>query len=145
MAGVTPRSSLMMKYLIGELSKKSHISVDSIRFYEKRGLLQAPQRAPNNYRYYDDQALDQLIFIRHCRELGMSLNEIQALHQLLQHPEQQCNVIDQAIEEHLEHINQKIRQFETFKIQLEQLRERCQSNSTIDHCKIVQTLKEHDH
>ena len=82
---------------IGELAKKSQVSVDSIRFYEKRGVLKAPKRADNNYRYYDDQALDQLIFIRHCRELGMSLNEIETLQQLLEHPEQQCTLVDQAI------------------------------------------------
>ncbi|MEK5794777.1 MerR family DNA-binding transcriptional regulator, partial [Acinetobacter nosocomialis] len=44
----------MMKYLIGELAKKSHVAVDTIRFYEKRGLLQPAKRAENNYRYYDD-------------------------------------------------------------------------------------------
>lgn len=134
----------MMKYLIGELAKKSQVSVDSIRFYEKRGVLKAPKRADNNYRYYDDQALDQLIFIRHCRELGMSLKEIEALQQLLEHPEQQCTLVDQAIEVHLGHINQKIKQFERFKTELQQLRQRCQSSTTIDDCKIVQTLKEHD-
>lgn len=134
----------MMKYLIGELAKKSQVSVDSIRFYEKRGVLKAPKRADNNYRYYDDQALDQLIFIRHCRELGMSLKEIETLQQLLEHPEQQCTLVDQAIEIHLGHINEKIKQFERFKTKLQQLRQRCQSSTTIDDCKIVQTLKEHD-
>lgn len=134
----------MMKYLIGELARKSQISVDTIRFYEKRGLLKSPQRAENNYRYYDDEGLDQLVFIRHCRELGMSLHEIEALNELRRHPQQHCTLVDQAIEAHLGHINHKIQQFEKFKQQLEQLRARCQSSSTIDECKIIQTLKQHD-
>ena len=99
----------------------------------------------HNYRYYDDEALDQLIFIRHCRELGMSLHEIEDLNELRKDPQQQCKVVDQAIEQHLGHINHKIQQFEKFKIQLEQLRARCQSNSNIDDCKIIETLKQHDH
>ncbi|MEQ1104367.1 Cd(II)/Pb(II)-responsive transcriptional regulator [Acinetobacter ursingii] len=135
----------MMKYLIGELAKKSQVAVDTIRFYEKRGLLQPAKRAENNYRYYDDEALDQLIFIRHCRELGMSLHEIEDLNELRKDPQQQCKVVDQAIEQHLGHINHKIQQFEKFKTQLEQLRARCQSNSNIDDCKIIETLKQHDH
>ena len=87
----------MMKYLIGELAKKSQVAVDTIRFYEKRGLLQPAKRAENNYRYYDDEALDQLIFIRHCRELGMSLHEIEDLNELRKDPQQQCKVVDQAL------------------------------------------------
>ena len=82
---------------------------------------------------------------RHCRELGMSLHEIEDLNELRKDPQQQCKVVDQAIEQHLGHINHKIQQFEKFKIQLEQLRARCQSNSNIDDCKIIETLKQHDH
>jgi DNA-binding transcriptional MerR regulator len=60
----------------------------------KKAVIAAPKRANNNYRYYDDQALQQLIFIRHCRELGMSLKEIQEMNELMQHPQDNCAVVD---------------------------------------------------
>ena len=76
--GLTPRSSLMMKikphYLIKDLAKKAQLSPDAIRFYEKKNLIQPSFRAQNHYRYYNDQVLKRLIFIKRCRALNMSLN-----------------------------------------------------------------------
>ncbi len=130
-----------MLYSIGELARKSKISVDSIRFYEKKNLLSLPLRGNNNYRYYDDTALEQLIFIRHCRELGMSLKEIGQLTELLKKPYQQCNTVDQLIEDHLGHIEQKLQRLENFRTKLQQLRQTCRADLTIQDCKIVSGLK----
>ncbi|HAD69434.1 MAG TPA: transcriptional regulator [Acinetobacter radioresistens] len=130
-----------MLYSIGELARKSKISVDSIRFYEKKNLLSLPLRGNNNYRYYDDTALEQLIFIRHCRELGMSLKEIGQLTELLKKPHQQCNTVDQLLEDHLGHIEQKLQRLENFRTKLQQLRQTCRADLTIQDCKIVSGLK----
>ncbi len=130
-----------MLYSIGELARKSKISVDSIRFYEKKNLLSLPLRGNNNYRYYDDTALEQLIFIRHCRELGMSLKEIGKLTELLKKPQQQCNTVDQLLEDHLGHIEQKLQRLENFRTKLQQLRQTCRADLTIQDCKIVSGLK----
>ncbi|EXB83513.1 MerR family transcriptional regulator [Acinetobacter sp. 272263] len=130
-----------MLYSIGELARKSKISVDSIRFYEKKNLLSLPLRGNNNYRYYDDTALEQLIFIRYCRELGMSLKEIGQLTELLKKPQQQCNTVDQLLEDHLGHIEQKLQRLENFRTKLQQLRQTCRADLTIQDCKIVSGLK----
>ena len=103
-----------------------------------------PQRANNNYRYYDDQALQQLIFIRHCRELGMSLKEIQEMNTLLQHPQDNCAVVDELVEAHLGHIQEKIQQLQKFSQQLQQLRQSCNSQACIQDCNIVRTLHQLD-
>ncbi|ENU81897.1 MerR family transcriptional regulator [Acinetobacter sp. ANC 4636] len=133
-----------MFFSIGELAKKSKISADTIRFYEKKQLITAPKRANNNYRYYDDQALQQLIFIRHCRELGMSLKEIQEMNALMLHPQDNCTVVDTLVETHLGHIQDKIQQLQKFSQQLQQLRQSCNSQACIQDCNIVKTLHQLD-
>ena len=67
---------------IGELSKHSDCSIQAIRHYEKLGLLPQTQRSEGNFRLYDTQALQRLLFIKHCRHLDISLVEIKDLIQL---------------------------------------------------------------
>jgi DNA-binding transcriptional MerR regulator len=61
---------------IGELAKRADIKVDTVRYYEKAGLLPPPPRRPNGYRDYGKLHLERLAFIRHCRALDISLEEI---------------------------------------------------------------------
>lgn len=133
-----------MKFTIGELAKKTKLSADAIRFYEKKKLIAPAQRANNNYRYYDEDSLTRLTFIRHCRELGMSLKEIEALHLQLQHPLNNCSEVKQVITNHLAHVNEKIAQLKVFKEQLEQLQHSCHSDETIQCCQIIQALQRSD-
>ena len=67
----------MAHYLIRDLVKKTGLSADTVRFYEKKALIQPTLRAENNYRYYDDDTLKRLIFIKRCRALDLSLKEIE--------------------------------------------------------------------
>ncbi|MCF9033696.1 MerR family transcriptional regulator [Acinetobacter nectaris] len=133
-----------MKFTIGELAKKTKLSADAIRFYEKRKLIAPAKRAENNYRYYDEDSLTRLTFIRHCRELGMSLKEIEALHSQLQHPLNNCAEVKQVITDHLQHVEEKIAQLEVFKTQLAQLKNSCHSDETIQACQIIQALQRSD-
>ncbi|MBF7681939.1 MerR family transcriptional regulator [Acinetobacter sp. B5B] len=133
-----------MQFTIGELAKKAKLSADTIRFYEKKQLIRPPLRADNNYRYYDQDSLTRLVFIRHCRELGMSLKEIQALHEQLQEPEQNCVHVNEVIRDHLHHVTEKINQLEQFKVQLEQLEKSCQANASVKDCEIIQALQRPD-
>ena len=131
----------MHQYLISDLAKKTQLSNDTIRFYEKKQLIQASFRADNNYKYYDDEALKRLIFIKRCRSLDMTLHEITQLLEQIQYPEQGCQVIDQLIEEHIQHVETRIQELTSFKTQLQELRQSCSSNTTIDHCQIVKKLE----
>ena len=130
----------MNQYLISDLAKKTQLSSDTIRFYEKKQLIKASFRAENNYKYYDDETLKRLIFIKRCRSLDMTLHEISQLTEQIQYPKIDCQIIDQLIEEHIQHIETKIKELTSFKSQLYELRQSCTSNTTIDHCQIVKNL-----
>ncbi len=130
----------MNQYLISDLAKKTQLSSDTIRFYEKKQLIKASFRAENNYKYYDDETLKRLIFIKRCRSLDMTLHEISQLTEQIQYPKKDCQIIDQLIEEHIQHIETKIKELTSSKSQLYELRQSCTSNTTIDHCQIVKNL-----
>lgn len=67
---------------INELSKRTGIHLETIRYYEKQGILPEPKRTANGYRNYDETNVMQLCFIKNCRELGFSLNDIRQLNRL---------------------------------------------------------------
>ena len=134
----------MPRYLIGNLAKKVQLSSDTIRFYEKKHLIKASFRAENNYKYYDDEALKRLVFIKRCRSLDMTLHEIRQLIEQTQHPERGCKIIDQLIADHIQHVETKIQELSSFKSQLYELRQACSSNTTIDHCQIVKKLEKNE-
>lgn len=128
-------------YLIKDLVQKTGLSADTIRFYEKKNLLEPSFRRDNNYRYYQDEALKRLIFIKRCRALDISLKEIEYLIQLEQNPQQDCSAVNQLIDEHLKQVEQKIVELKKFQIQLQQLRQSCATLSTIDDCQILRQLE----
>ncbi|WP_269915110.1 MerR family transcriptional regulator [Acinetobacter sp. HY1485] len=130
-----------MEITIGQLAKKVKLTTDTIRFYEQKKLMTPAKRGENQYRYYSDIQVKELIFIRHCRDLGMSLHEIELLNQQLKDPQQSCQEVDHIIDEHLNHIEHKITRLMAFQTQLQQLKNSCQSNQTVENCQIVQTLQ----
>jgi len=145
--GVALRSSKMNQqnsspvYLMKDLVHKTGLSADTIRFYEKKHLLEPSFRGENNYRYYQDDALKRLIFIKRCRALDISLKEIEYLIELEQKPQQDCSAVNQLIDEHLKQVEQKIIELQKFQIQLQQLRQSCTTQSTIDDCQILRHLE----
>ena len=131
----------MMLLQIKELAEKTGLSTDSIRFYEKKNLIQPTLRADNNYRYYDERTLEKVMFIKHCRELDISIQEIQSLHALLEHPEQNCHQVNDIIDQHLIEVKAKIKTLQSFEKQLKTLRQSCQNESSIANCQIIKTLQ----
>ena len=83
---------------IGELSKKSGCSIQTIRYYEREGLLLNPNRSEGNFRLYDSKALKQLEFVKHCRSLDISLNDIKRLIELKNKPEESCSSVNALID-----------------------------------------------
>lgn len=132
----------MSQYLISQLAKKTDVSTDTIRFYEKKKLIQPNFRANNQYRYYDDNALKRLLFIKRCRALDMSLKEIETLIELEQNPNQSCASVNEIIDHHLAEITIKIKELNLFKAELKQLRDSCLIPTTIDHCQILKNLED---
>jgi Cd(II)/Pb(II)-responsive transcriptional regulator len=125
---------------IGELAKRSAIKTDTVRYYEKVGLLEPPPRRPNGYRHYGAEHIERLAFIRHCRVLGMSLEDIRRLLGLAEHPEADCGAVDRMIEEHLIRVRTRLADLRQLEQQLEALRRQCTMQTSVDRCGILQEL-----
>lgn len=110
---------------IGELSQTTGVDIETIRYYERIGLLPAPARSENGYRHYSDLALERLAFIRHCRVLDMPLAEIQRLLDFKDEPLGDCGDIDHLIDSQLDRVRARLQSMRTLEQQLAVLRSRC--------------------
>ncbi len=127
---------------IGELAKCADCSVETIRFYEREGLLQAPVREENGYRRYTDDHLQKLNFIRHCRSLGMGLPDIRTLLDLQAHPDLACDEINQLIDNQIDRVHQQVKSLRLLEQQLHALRETCHANTNVGECGILRNLEQ---
>ena len=110
---------------IGELADATQTTVETIRFYEREGLLPAPARSTGNYRQYTPVHAERLAFIRHCRNLDMTMDEIRQLLQFRDAPGADCGQVDALLDEHIEHVAQRIRELRKLERELRMLRARC--------------------
>lgn len=125
---------------IGELARQAGIKVDTIRYYEKAGLLPSPPRRPNGYRSYGRSHVDRLAFIRHCRALDMPLDDIARLIALETRPEADCTTVDRLVEAQLDRVRAQIADLQELERQLRALRTRCTSRASVSECGILQEL-----
>ncbi len=125
---------------IGELSRSTGVDVDTIRYYEKAGLLPPPTRAPNGYRDYGTPQLERLAFIRHCRALDMPLAEIARLLDFVAHPQADCGDINQLIDAQLARVRARLQSLRALENQLAALRARCDTGHLAADCGILQEL-----
>jgi len=125
---------------IGELAKKAGCQVETVRYYEREGLLPAPARSEGNYRLYGAQHLERLVFIRNCRTLDMTLEEIQRLLALRDLPHESCAGINSLVDEHIEHVQARIDSLQALRDQLTELRDRCNGPKEAEDCGILRQL-----
>jgi Cd(II)/Pb(II)-responsive transcriptional regulator len=125
---------------IGELAKRTGSQVETIRYYEREGLLPAPARSEGNYRLYGTTHVERLQFIRHCRSLDMTLGEIRELLSFRDAPEESCNQVNLLLDRHIEHVGHRIRGLQALQKQLKALRSMCHSAQAAKDCEILQTL-----
>jgi Cd(II)/Pb(II)-responsive transcriptional regulator len=125
---------------IGELAKTAGCTTDTIRFYEKEGLLPEADRTQSNYRNYHEGHIDRLRFIRNCRALDMTHEEIHALLRAADGPAARCGAINLLVDEHIGHVDARIRELLHLKTQLTQLRESCVAEQSVETCGILQGL-----
>ena len=125
---------------IGELAKKAGCRVETVRYYEREGLLPAPARSEGNYRLYGAQHLERLVLIRNCRTLDMTLEEIQRLLALLDLPHESCAGINSLVDEHIEHVQARIDSLQALRDQLTELRDRCNGPKGAEDCGILRQL-----
>lgn len=124
---------------IGELAKATQTQAETIRFYEREGLLKEPPRSEGNYRLYGTEHLDRLAFIRHCRSLDMTLDEIRALLRFQDAPRENCHAVNDVLDEHIEHVAARIRELRHLQLELKALRKQC--DGVAAQCGILDGLK----
>ena len=127
---------------ISDLARASGTSADAIRYYEKLGLLPAPQRTAAGWRSYGAAHAERLALIRQARALGMSLHEVRALLDCFDQSGADCAAAHALLDGHLEHISGRIRQLRALERQLRALRARCDGHCEGAHCAIVRGIAE---
>jgi DNA-binding transcriptional MerR regulator len=128
---------------IGEMSRRSNVKVPTIRFYEQKGLISAPERSEGNQRRYTNQELQRLSFIRHARDLGLTIDAIRELIELSDRPEESCAFADEIAAQHLEAIQDKINQLKKLEKELQRIVSGCDGES-VKNCYVIQSLASHD-
>jgi Cd(II)/Pb(II)-responsive transcriptional regulator len=125
---------------IGELAERVGTQVETIRYYERAGLLPAPARSDGNYRVFDAGHVDRLSFIRHCRSLDMTLGEIRLLLEFRDAPDQDCSDVNALLDAHIGHVAERISELQRLEKQLKRLRRQCQRTRTAKDCGILHEL-----
>lgn len=124
---------------IGHLASTTGAKVETIRFYEKTGLLPTPARTEGNYRAYTAEHLNRLSFIRRARDLGFSLEQVRELLALADDRNRSCSAIDAIATEHRLEVERKIRDLQALKAELDNLIDQC-SCGTVAECRIIEAL-----
>jgi Cd(II)/Pb(II)-responsive transcriptional regulator len=125
---------------IGQLAEVTHCPVETVRYYEREGLLPSPARSSGNYRMYGPAHVEALRFIRHCRSLDMSHGEIRTLLVFRGAPDENCGEVNVVLDGHIGHVAHRIRELRALERELKSLRSRCHAISAARDCGIMQSL-----
>ena len=125
---------------IGELAQKTDCPVQTIRYYEREGLLPEPARTEGNYRVYGDTHLERLSIIRRCRSLDMTLDEIRTLLRFRDAPEENCAEVNILLDSHIGHVAARIAELKSLEKELKQLRQTCNEVNVAKDCGILNNL-----
>lgn len=131
-----------MQLRIGKLAEKCNVNKETIRYYERIGLIPKPYRTDSGYRMYSKQVVDRLNFIKRMQELGFTLNEIDKLLGVVDRDEAKCRDTYNFTIDKIEDIQQKIRDLKRIEQMLITLKESCPDNKDIYNCPIIETLME---
>lgn len=125
---------------IGALAKQAGVNLETVRFYERRGLLPDPPRTESGYRMYPSEAVRRLRFIKRAQELGFSLNEIDELLALRSSPRGSSAEVRRRAEAKIEDIEAKLRTLQSMKRTLQKLASSCAGCGPASECPILESL-----
>ncbi len=129
-------------FTIGALARDTECPPETVRYYEREGLLPPASRTAGNYRLYGPAHLERLVFIRNCRSLDMTLDEIKQLLRFRDEPQSECGAAHALIDEHIVHIGERIAELEQLQRQLQALRLQCQPIGDAKKCGILDRLEQ---
>jgi MerR family transcriptional regulator, mercuric resistance operon regulatory protein len=140
MLGTDPEAIVMgQKRTIGQLAKQVGVGVETIRFYERRGLIQQPRKS-DGPRHYDDRTLNMLRYLRLAQQLGFSLKEIQALQGKLKEGQTFCASLRAMVEDKLKSLAREAESIARLQNELNAFLARCRARDPKLPCPIVQEL-----
>lgn len=124
---------------IGDLAQATDTKIETIRYYERVGLLPAPARTKGNYRSYRADHLNRLSFIRRARNLGFSIAQVQVLLTLADQRDHSCEAVDAIAREHLAEVRRKIADLTALGRELDRVISQC-GHGTVSECRIIEAL-----
>lgn len=130
----------MKPLTIGEVAKRAGVGVETVRFYERQGLIEEPSRRSSGYRQFDEQVVDRLRFIREAKELGFTLKEIKELLSLKLDPATTCGDVKGRAEAKIADIKEKIRTLQRMQKALVKLTKACSGDGPSRECPILESL-----
>jgi MerR family mercuric resistance operon transcriptional regulator len=131
-----------MDYMtIGQLAKRTQLNVETVRYYERRGLIFKPTRSKSGYRQYSHEAITRIYFIKHAKELGFSLNEISQLLSLRVDPDTTCDMVKARARMKVADIEGKIETLQNMKLALVKLTKSCKGVGPTSECPILDFLE----
>ncbi len=131
----------MKPLTIGKLAKQADVGVETVRFYERQGLLEEPDRRPSGYRQYDADVVQRLRFIRRAKELGFTLNEIKELLSLKRDPSTTCTEVKKRAEAKIADIESKIRSLRNMRRALLKMTQSCSGTGPTQACPILESIE----
>jgi len=139
--GLPPKGLSMRELRTGELAKQAGVNVESLRFYEREGLLPEPPRRASGYRRYPPEAVARVRFIKRAQELGFSLKEIRELLAIGTDPDGTCQEVKEHVNVRMASVQQKILDLQHIEAALRDLAEQCPTNTPSDQCPILHSLE----
>jgi len=125
---------------IGQLAMKADVNLETIRYYERRGLLPEPPRNKSGHRQYSSETVKRTDFIKRCQALGFSLNEIAEILELRVTPNSTCGNMKSRVEGKLSSLDKKIEELNRIRNALDRLRKKCAGKGPIGKCPILGEL-----
>lgn len=133
----------MASLTIGQVAKQANVGIETVRFYERNGLIEEPPRRPSGYREYPPETVERIRFIRKSKELGFTLQEIKELLSLKIKPNASCKDVRERTRAKIATIEDKVKTLNKMKRILKQLTETCEKSNpnSLDACPILGALE----
>jgi MerR family transcriptional regulator, mercuric resistance operon regulatory protein len=129
-----------LRYRVSELAEKCSVNKETIRYYEKIGLLSEPSRTDSGYRVYSDDTVNRINFIKRMQDLGFSLAEINKLLGVVDKDNERCRDMYDFVSRKIDDVQEKIRDLKRIEHMLMKLKECCPDEKSLHECPIIETL-----
>ncbi len=131
----------MNNLTIGKVARSSGVSIYTVRYYERQGLIPAPPRKESGYRLYTDETIKRIRFIKNAQELGFSLKKISELLALRVESRRSCTEVMGITQQKIDEVSRKIESLESIKSVLEKLKGQCKARELTSPCPILESLE----